>query len=232
MVEGVEYDETGPWATGLFDCHLERDDGTGEVRHLGEGTPTNLATALASARKHTARVIVHIPGEGRFSAGEEGMDEPAWNHERVLVRRRPAGWEFLERDESAAVIEWDVLVEADPFTAAWLTDPGTDASRRWHDDLGVDPTCTPIEVAERPCEPPPSPPQSGNWTASFMEVAVLRVGARTCQDAIDAATTAATDALTSVPTQRAPCFIAQWAFPTGSDLADRNAHLGRRGILW
>jgi len=101
IAEEVQFDERGPIATGRFLGNVQTEDGaiTDSIdREL------SLAEAIRWARERVPRVVVRI-------AGEEPTLDTAVDHTRTLRRRRPAGWEFLDRTSADPPILWDVIVE-------------------------------------------------------------------------------------------------------------------------
>jgi hypothetical protein len=101
IAEDVDFDERGPVATGLFSGSVQTDEGGIEDaidRDLA------LADAVRWGRERAGQVVVRI-------AGEEPELDTAIDVSRELRRRRPAGWEFLDRKSTDRPIVWDVVVE-------------------------------------------------------------------------------------------------------------------------
>jgi hypothetical protein len=101
IAEVVEIDERGPVATGLFSGNVQTEHG-GIEDAIDEDT--SLAEAVRWARERTDKVVVRI-------AGEEPCLDTELDRSRKLGRRRPAGWEFLDRTSANPPIMWDVIFE-------------------------------------------------------------------------------------------------------------------------
>jgi hypothetical protein len=102
IAEDVELDARGPVATGRFSGSLQTE------REIGDATDDglSLAEAVRWARERADPVVVRI-------AGEEPCVDTAVDLSRELRRRRPAGWEFLDRTSADPPILWDVIVEVE-----------------------------------------------------------------------------------------------------------------------
>lgn len=104
ITDDLEFDERGPIATGFFGGSLQTEDG-GILDAIDE--QMSVAEAIRWARERTDNVIVRITGE-----------EPCFDTEldpsREFGRRRPTGWEFLDRTSAEPPISWDVILEMRP----------------------------------------------------------------------------------------------------------------------
>lgn len=223
IAEEVEIDARGPVATGLFAGSVQTEDG-GIEDAIDDWV--SLAEALSWSRERADRVLVRLAGEGYYSAGRIPEDEPPLDETRRLGRRRPAGWEFLDRTDTEQPISWDVVVAIGlrPFG------PIADAADRWHealDRMGHD-------VVELSTAGITSPvPAGGGWVSyASSPIAVLRLRAAGYDRALAAAIAAATDAAAASVWEPVPEFSAHYAFPTGSEAALRNAHVDANGILF
>jgi hypothetical protein len=101
IAEEVELDDRGPVATGLFRGSVQTEDGG---IHDAIDRDMSLAEAVRWSRERTDRVVVRVSGEEPYVDAGHGED-------RALGRRRPAGWEFLDRTSADPPIMWDVIVE-------------------------------------------------------------------------------------------------------------------------
>ena len=101
ITDDLDFDELGPIATGFFSGSVQTDD-AGIVDAVDE--EMSLAEAIRWARERTDRVVVRI-------AGEEPCFDTEVDVTRRLGRRRPTGWEFLDRTSTDPPILWDVIVE-------------------------------------------------------------------------------------------------------------------------
>jgi hypothetical protein len=162
----------------------------------------------------------------QYSAGEVRVDDlPDLPAGLDPVRRRPAGWEFLDRTEAEEFIEWDVNVGGGTFELARLLRPETETS--WADvRSALLEDARTLTVARVDIEPKVSFSQAG-WTAyKHMFIAAVRVRARTVQEAEWAACAMVDDAASAagVRTKDGGPFgaISMGAYPTGSKAAARN----------
>jgi hypothetical protein len=101
IAEEVEFDDRGPVAIGLFWGSVQTDAG-GILDAIDRDL--SLAEAVRWGRTRADRVVVRV-------AGEEPYIDAGHGERRELARRRPAGWEFLDRTSADPPILWDVIVE-------------------------------------------------------------------------------------------------------------------------
>lgn len=223
IVEMSEWDELGPVAMARFMATAYDAD----ERPLGHVEDLSLEDALAWARDRGKVVEVRLSGWGEnlYSAGVEPSEAPPLAEAPPITRRRPAGWEFLERTEADEPIEWDVVVEA---ALAYTIPP--DAMKRFPDAARAVCAEAGYELlgASRITPTLPTSTVDGGWIRHRYErVMVIRLRARTAHQAISLAENLAQTALSearvdllddSDPFQSAP-------FATGSRAAQKNAKL-------
>ncbi|HET7170931.1 MAG TPA: hypothetical protein VFI18_04785 [Gaiellales bacterium] len=101
IAEEVEFDERGPIATGLFSGSVQTEDGGITDAVDSDMSPRE---AIRWARERAQRVVVRI-------AGEQPCLDTEVDQTRTPRRRRPSGWEFLDRTSADPPILWDVIVE-------------------------------------------------------------------------------------------------------------------------
>jgi hypothetical protein len=187
----------------------------------GESLPdTPLEEALSWAGERAARVIVRLSGvpagyhsAGRLPASLAGMDlGPLPPVAAIGRRKRPAGWEFLDRTAADPPILWDVEVEI--FSGSDLDVEAIAA--RWGEELSQDPTVTLLQCGRGPLDEAST--GGSGWRAHppLDACATLRVEARTMQEAIARAVAAGQAAgrwLAATPT-----VTSAFAAPSGSGI--------------
>jgi hypothetical protein len=112
------YDEDPLAALGLFNAHVETEQGPEAYEPGPERVPAE--EAIAWSRVRASRVIVRVYGGDRgtihYSAGDAPaeLDEgplPPWPEDGVpLSMRRLPGWEHVDRTDADPPIDWDVVV--------------------------------------------------------------------------------------------------------------------------
>ncbi|HEY3765931.1 MAG TPA: hypothetical protein VGL44_12310 [Gaiellales bacterium] len=237
LVEQCEVDGRGPVATGLFSCDLYWVGDEPLPPDPVQSPPEDLVPldeAVAWGRAHSERVAVRIACEDYFSAGAVPLPDPPVDESRVLGRRRPTGWEFLDRPDSEAPISWDVILDVDTRSAGMLATGGTrtDLGERWRAALEDSGPCGLVEMTDTGAD---GQIQAGDrwFTMSAMTpVAVLRLEAGGYEGAIRAAVAAAGRAAATAGWEPAPAFSVEHLFATASHAARRNARLGNHGILF
>lgn len=222
--EMAEWDELGPVALAVFRGTLfSRSE-----RPLEHIEGLSLDAAIAWGRERAPRVEVRLSGfdAGSFSAGSEPTSAPPIDTAPRLVRRRPAGWEFLDRTEADDPIAWDVVVDADRATLELLAADGNGtAGHIWREAIDGTPGCHVRLLRDQP----PTPlveGTPGTWTVRE-PLAVLRVRARTATAAMETASDAALEAVRQSGVGGGASLRASGAYAAGSRTAHLNARLLR-----
>jgi hypothetical protein len=222
--EMAEWDELGPVALALFGGSLF--NGSERQLEYVEGLP--LDAALDWARERAPRIEVRLSGfdATSYSAGSEPTSAPAIETALQIVRRRPAGWEFLDRTAADDPIAWDVVLDADRATLNLLATEGSGtAGRSWREATDGIPGCQVQMMRGKPATSPMEGSR-GAWTSyRSAPLAVLRVQARTAKAAMEIAADAALGAARQVGVLGESTFRASGAYAVGSRAADKNAHV-------
>lgn len=226
--EEVGEDEAGPTATALFSVLLERQSDEGASVEIA-GDAMSLDDALVWARKRASRVLVRRGGFGdqAYTAGDVAVEEgrPLADALPVEPRRLP-GWEFVDRTTADAPISWDVVVEVfqmpTPLGAKWRPFDGT-LGEQWATSLAR----LPIEVVELRANWAVQQPSGRTWVrlAAF-PVAVLRVQARTVEEARSAVAALISESIETMTASPPWSLRAAAAYATGSAPARANARVG------
>jgi hypothetical protein len=222
--EMAEWDDLGPMGLALFRGSVfSRSE-----RQLEYVEGLTLDDALAWARERAPRVEVRLTGfnANSYSAGSEPTSAPAIETAPRIVRRRPAGWEFLDRTEAADPIAWDVVIDADRVTLNLLATEGSGtAGRSWREAINATPGCQVQLMRGKPATPP-TEGSPGAWTAHTHDrLAVLRVQARTAKAAMDTAADAALTAARKFGVTGDASLHATGAYAASSRAAHLNARL-------
>ena len=232
--EHFEFDRRGPIATGVFDCELR--DADGELLGIYADPPLGYADALAWGRSRADRVSVRITGNGEYSAGRVAGADPPVDESAVFLRRRPPGWEFLDRTEDDPPILWDVIVDVGTRSASQIASDGrlTELGEHWLAALRS--ACEVIEVTKTGADGRIHTQTDGNlvWSSglSTTRAAVVRLEARSWRAARQAAINAAAGAAEAAEWTPTPMVSAEHAFATGSHAAHKNARVGGDGIIF
>jgi hypothetical protein len=224
--EELGEDEAGPIATARFSVTLERRSGDGASVEIEDSM--SLDDALVWARERASRVIVQPGGFGvqANTAGDLPVEEMRPLSEALPIKpRRLPGWEFVDRTMADTPISWDVVVEA--YQAGrrpgeWRPfDRGV--GERWGALLGA----APIEVIELRSNWVVLRRFERGWTqpAEFA-AAVLRVRARSVEEARSVADSLVRDAIGTTTASTPWSLRAAGAYPTGSAAARSNARVG------
>jgi hypothetical protein len=112
IAEEIEFDARGPVATGRFSVGIQTEVAIVEACD----DELSLAEAVRWGRERADQVVVRVSGEEPYVDSGHGED-------RTLGRRRPAGWEFLDRTSSDPPIMWDVIVEREADIPAGPVQP-------------------------------------------------------------------------------------------------------------
>ncbi len=227
MSEELGEDEAGPIATARFSVMLERRSGERASFEVTEEAMP-LDDALIWARGRASRVLVRRGGFGDHpytAADVPDEDERPLAEALPVEPRRLPGWEFVDRTPSHPPISWDVVVEAycaDPTSGKWAPFDGA-AGERWAASLAA----APIEVVQARSDWALGRRSGRTWLhpAEFA-VAVLRVQARTVEEARSVTAAAVSASIGTVTTSTAWGLRAAAAYPTGSGPARHNARLG------
>jgi hypothetical protein len=237
VTEDCDVDERGPMASGLFSCFVDRraeEPPPAEIAGQGaEGL--SLAEAVRWGRARADRVAVRIACEGCYSAGRVALPEPPLDESRQLCRRRPNGWEFLDRADADPPISWDVILEVDTRSAGRVATAGarTALGELWRTSLHRPPACRVVEMTLTGADGRISPLGTDGWTmVETTPAAVLRVVAGGYHGAIGATLTAAKEAAAAARWEPAPEFTVGGAFATASQAARRNAHIDANGLVF
>jgi hypothetical protein len=222
--ETLDEDELGPIATGLFQGAIEA---LGVPWPDGDAieSPIPLPDALEWAWARADRVSV-IADDQVFSAGRVPLADPPLDEGRIYERRRHVLWWFVDRSEDDPPISWDVVVELDARRVGDVAGGGelNRLGERWRGELEASAGCRLLAMAT-------SAEVVGNagdgWTAYVATpMALMRLEDRTHAGAGRAAVAVAEHAARSAGWEPPPpTFSVDGAYPTGSRLARRNAHL-------
>ena len=232
--EHFEFDRRGPIATGLFDCELRGQDG--ELLGVYADPPLGFADALLWGRRRADRVSVRITGDRDYSAGRVVGADPPVDESAVFSRRRPPGWEFLDRTESDPAIWWDVVVDVGTQSASQIASKGklTELGERWLDALRS--ACEVLAITKAGADGRIHTQTDGKvvWWTGFgtTPAAVVRVEARGWIAARNTAVRAAASAAKTIEWTPVPTFSAEHAFATGSQAVQQNARIGADGIIF
>jgi hypothetical protein len=222
--EMAEPDELGPMAVALFRGSLfSRSE-----RQLEYVEGLTLDDAVAWARERAPRVEVRLIGfnANSYSAGSEPTSAPPIETAPRIVRRRAAGWEFLDRTEADEPIAWDVVIDADRVTLNLLATEGSGTvGQDWRDAVDAIPGCQ-VRLMRGQLATPPMEGSPGAWAAYVREpLAVLRVQGRTAKAAMETAADAALTAARKVGVTGDASLRAMGAYAAGSRAADLNARV-------
>jgi len=226
VLEELDEDEAGPIATARFSVMLERQPDGVEVEDIEESM--SLDDALVRARERATRVLVRLGGFGdhAYTAGDVPIEDwPPLSEALPVEPRRLPGWEFVDRSAADSPISWDVVVEGyQPAQAIGTKYQPFDGAvgERWASSLHD----APFQVVELRTDWAIEQPMGRTWVrlAQF-PVAVVRVQARTVEEA-----RSVTDHLLAETTGAAEA-TAAWsvrasaAYPTGSAPARANARV-------
>ena len=223
--EMADRDELGPVALALFMGFLF----TRSEKRLEYVEGLSLDAALVWARERAPRVEVRLSGfdATSYSAGSEPTASPPIETAGQIVRRRPAGWEFLDRTEADDPIAWDVVIDADRVTLNRLATEGSGtAGRSWRKAIDEIPGCQVQLMRGKPAAPPPMEGTPGAWAAYTHEpLAVLRVQARTAKAAMETAADTALTAGRKLGAVSDASLRATGAYAAGSRAAQLNTRL-------
>ncbi len=119
--EEIEEDVDGPLQAAVFTARFSPYclHNFGAVHeHIDGPVGVSLDVALDWCRAHAARVEVYIGDRGSFSAGHLKVPRrpPLPAEGNVLKRRRPRGFEWLDREPSDSLIAWTVRLRAHSMT--------------------------------------------------------------------------------------------------------------------
>ena len=222
--EMAERDELGPMALALFRGSLF----TRSEEQLEYVEGLSLDDAVAWARERATRVKVRLSGfdANSYSAGSQPTSAPPLETAGQIVRRRPAGWEFLDRTEADNPIAWDVVIDADRVTLNLLATEGSGtAGRSWRHAVDATPGCQ-VQLMRGQPATPPREGSPGKWTAHTHEpLAVLRVQARTAKAAMETAADTALTAGRKLGPVSDASLRATGAYAAGSRAAQLNTRL-------
>ena len=224
LEEMAEWDELGPMALALFRGSLfSRSE-----RQLEYVEGLTLDDAVAWARERAPRIEVRLTGfnANSYSAGSEPIAAPPIETAPRIVRRRPTGWEFLNRTEADDPIAWVVVIDADRATLNLLATEGSEtAGHGWRDAINAIPGCQVQLIRGKPATRP-TEGSPGAWTAQTHEsLAVLRVQARTANAAMETAADAALTTARRFGVADDASLTAICAYAAGSRAANANTRL-------
>jgi hypothetical protein len=178
---------------------------------------------------------VRITGDGEYSAGRVAEADPPVDESAVFSRRRPPGWEFLDRTESDPAIWWDVVVDVGTQSASQIASKGklTELGERWL--VALRSACEVVEITKTGADGRIHSQTDGKvvWWTGFgtTPAAVVRVEAGGWIAARNAATQASVSAAKEIEWTPVPTFSAEHAFATGSDAAKQNARIDADGVV-
>jgi hypothetical protein len=225
--EELSEDEAGPIATARFSVMLERQSGGGDDVEITEES-MSLDNALAWAHERATRVLVRRGGFGdhAYTAGEVPIEDmPPLSEALPVEPRRVPGWEFLDRTVADPPISWDVVVEGyQPAMAVGSKYQPFDGvvGERWAASLND----APIQVVELRADWAIEQPRGRTWVrlAQF-PVAVVRVQARTAEEARSVTDHLLAETTGTADTAAAWGLRASAAYATGSAPARANARV-------